>query len=163
MNNNSNIVVDSGGKWGIFMFMGEYHHNIDDKGRLIIPSKFRKELGEKFIVTRGLDGCLFVYPESEWNEIVLKLKKLPFTKKDARSFMRFFLSGATVCEFDKQGRINITSPLATYADLTKECVIIGVSDRLEIWSKTNWEQFFKANEESLSDIAEDLFDSNLDM
>ena len=145
------------------MFIGEHHHNIDDKSRLIIPSKFRKELGETFILTRGLDGCLFVYPENEWASIVEKLKKLPFTKKDARSFMRFFLSGATVCEFDKQGRINITSPLVSYADLAKECVIIGVNDRLEIWSKGNWEKFFKTNEKNLSNIAEDLFDSDLDI
>jgi MraZ protein len=156
-------VVGCGRKWGDIMFMGEYHHNIDDKGRLIIPSKFREELGENFIVTRGLDGCLFVYSKNEWEQIVAKLKTLPFTKKDARSFVRFFLSGATVCEFDKQGRINITSPLATYADLTKECIVIGVNDRLEIWSKANWENFFNSNEENLSDIADHLFESNLDM
>jgi len=154
---NSNIVVGSGEKWGINMFMGEYHHNIDDKGRLIIPSKFRDELGEQFIVTRGLDACLFVYPMNEWNQIISKLKQLPFTKKDARSFMRFFLSGATVCDFDKQGRVNVTSPLIEYADINKECVVIGVNDRLEIWSKSNWENFLNANEANLSDIAEDLF------
>lgn len=159
----SNIVVDSGGKWGIIMFMGEYHHNIDDKGRLIIPSKFREELGETFIITRGLDGCLFVYQNNEWNSIVAKLKQLPFTKKDARSFMRFFLSGATVCEFDNQGRVNITSPLIEYADITKECVVIGVNDRIEIWSKSNWENFFNSNEDKLSDIAEDLFNSDLNV
>ena len=156
-------MADSGTKWGIFMFMGEYHHTIDDKGRLIIPSKFRDELGETFIVTRGLDGCLFVYTQNEWESIVTKLKELPFTKKDARSFVRFFLSGASVCEFDKQGRINITSPLVTYADLTKECVVIGVNDRLEIWSKQNWEKFFDANEDSLSDIAESLFETSLSL
>jgi MraZ protein len=148
----------SGRKWGINMFMGEYHHVIDDKGRLIIPSKFRYELGETFIVTKGLEGCLFVYPKNEWEVIVSKLKTLPFTKKDARTFMRFFLSGATECEFDKQGRINITSPLAEYADLTKECVIIGVNDRLEIWSKEKFDDFFKGNEDNLSDVAENLFD-----
>ena len=154
-------LVFGGKKWGIFMFMGEYHHSIDDKGRLIIPSKFREELGETFIVTRGLDGCLFVYPQTEWNSIVSKLKELPFTKKDARSFVRFFLSGATVCEFDKQGRINITSPLVGYADLAKECIVIGVNDRLEIWSKDNWEKFIQSNEDNLSDIADHLFESNL--
>ncbi|MDD2469502.1 MAG: division/cell wall cluster transcriptional repressor MraZ [Bacilli bacterium] len=143
------------------MLMGEYHHSIDEKGRLIIPSKFRYDLGDKFIVTKGLDGCLFVYPKNEWENIVSKLKVLPFTKKDARVFTRFFLSGATECEFDKQGRINITSPLAGYADLTKECVIIGVNDRLEIWSKQRFEEFFKVNEENLSDVAENLFDTEL--
>ena len=139
------------------MLMGEYHHSIDEKGRLIIPSKFRYELGDKFIITKGLDGCLFVYPKGEWESIVSKLKILPFTKKDARTFMRFFLSGATECEFDRQGRVNITSPLAEYADLTKDCVVIGVNDRLEIWSKDRFENFFKENEENLSDIAENLF------
>ena len=116
------------------MFMGEYHHNIDDKGRLIIPAKFRSELGEKFIITRGLEKCLYVYSESEWNTIVAKLKTLPFTKKDVRTFIRSFFSGATECEFDRQGRINITSPLVSYADIDKECVVIGANDRIEIWS-----------------------------
>lgn len=139
------------------MLMGEYHHNIDDKGRLIIPSKFRTELGEKLIITRGLDKCLFVYSESEWEKIVSKLKTLPFTNKDARNFTRFFLSGATECEFDKQGRINITSPLVTYADLAKECVIIGANDRLEVWSQPSWDDFLFTNEDNLSDIAENLF------
>lgn len=139
------------------MLMGEYHHNIDDKGRLIIPSKFRTELGEKLIITRGLDKCLFIYSESEWEKIVSKLKTLPFTNKDARNFTRFFLSGATECEFDKQGRINITSPLVTYADLAKECVIIGANDRLEVWSQPSWDDFLFTNEDNLSDIAENLF------
>ena len=153
-------MVDSGEKWGIFMLMGEYHHNIDDKGRLILPSKFREDLGEEFVVTRGLEECLFVYPKSEWQKITDQLKSLPFTKKDARSFMRFFLSGATATVFDKQGRINITSLLISYADLKKECVIIGVGDRLEIWSKEKWDAFYDNNKEDLSDIAENLFDSN---
>jgi len=138
--------------------MGEYHHNVDEKNRLIIPSKFRYELGEKFIITRGLDGCLFVYPLTEWNKITEQLNSLPFTKKDARAFMRFFLSGATECEFDRQGRVNIASPLITYANIEKECVIIGVNDRLEIWSKTNWEKFFNDKQDDLSDIAENLFE-----
>lgn len=142
------------------MFMGEYHHNIDEKGRMIIPSKFRYDLGEKFIITRGIDSCLFVYPKNEWTKIISQLNELSFTKKDVRSFQRFFLSGATECEFDKQGRINITSPLAGYADLTKECVVIGVNDRIEIWSKDNFDKFLKENIENLSDIAENLFESN---
>lgn len=144
------------------MFMGEYHYAIDDKGRLTIPSKVRYELGEKFIVTRGLDNCLFIYPKDEWNIIITKYKELPNTK-DARNFMRFFLSGATECEFDKQGRINITTPLIKYADLQKECIIIGVNDRLEVWSKDRWEQFIELNEENLSDIADNLFSSNLNI
>jgi len=142
------------------MFMGEYHHSIDEKGRLIIPSKFRNELGETFIVTRGIEKCLFIYPISEWDKIVAKLKSLPFTKQDARNFTRFFLSGATIVEFDKQGRINISNPLATYANLEKECVIVGVNDRLEIWSLDSWNMFFQDNQENLSDIAENLFSSD---
>lgn len=139
------------------MFMGEYHHNIDDKGRLIIPAKFRSELGEKFIITRGLEKCLYVYSESEWNTIVAKLKTLPFTKKDVRTFIRSFFSGATECEFDRQGRINITSPLVSYAGIDRECVVIGANDRLEIWSEKGWNDFFLENEEKIEDIAENLF------
>ena len=142
------------------MFMGEYHHNIDDKGRLIIPAKFRSELGEKFIITRGLEKCLYVYSESEWNTIVAKLKTLPFTKKDVRTFIRSFFSGATECEFDRQGRINITSPLVSYAGITIECVIIGVNDRIEIWSETELGNFLNNNAEKLEDIAENLFDGD---
>ena len=139
------------------MFMGEFHHNIDEKGRLVIPNKFRLELGERFIITRGLEKCLYAYSISEWNNIVDKLKKLPFTKKDARTFIRSFFSGAAECEFDRQGRINITSPLVSYADLTKECVVIGANDRFEIWGKANWDNFFEENSEKLEDIAENLF------
>ena len=139
------------------MFMGEFHHNIDEKGRLVIPNKFRLELGERFIITRGLEKCLYAYSISEWNNIVSKLKQLPFTKKDARTFIRSFFSGAAECEFDRQGRINITSPLVSYADLSKECVIIGANDRLEIWGKANWDNFFEENSEKLEDIAENLF------
>jgi len=158
-------VVHSGARWlkvGDFMFMGEYHHSIDDKGRLIIPAKIRNELGEKFIITRGLDNCLFIYPLNEWNNIITNYKQLP-NIKDARNFMRFFLSGATECEFDKQGRLKIPSPLIDFAHLEKDCVIIGVNDRLEIWSNLNWESFIKDNEASLSDIADNLFASNLNL
>ena len=115
------------------MLIGEYHHNIDEKGRLIIPAKFREEIGNSFVVTKGLDGCLFVYSLVEWEKIINKLKTLPFTKKDARTFSRFFLASATVCEFDRQGRINLMNSLTLYAGLKKECAIIGVNDRLEIW------------------------------
>lgn len=156
-------MVDSGKKWRkvvIAMFMGEYHYSIDDKGRITIPSKFRYELGENFIVTRGLDNCLFVYPKQEWNNIITKYRELPNTK-NARDFMRFFLSGATECEFDRQGRINVSAPLMKYADLNKECVIIGVNDRLEVWSKDRWTNFIETNEENLSDIADSLFSSQL--
>ena len=148
-------MVESG---GYAMFMGEYHHNIDEKGRLIMPSKFRYDLGETFVITRGIDSCLFVYPMSTWNKITDKLNELSFTKKDVRSFQRFFLSGATICEFDKQGRINIASPLTSYAELTKECVVIGVNDRIEIWSKEKFDNFLNDNIENVADIAEHLFE-----
>ena len=150
-------------KWvkvGDFMFMGEYHHTIDDKGRLTIPSKIRYELGESFVVTRGLDGCLFVYPKNTWDKIVSKYQELP-NVKDARNFMRFFLSGASTLEFDKQGRINIASPLMKYADLNKDCTIIGVGHRLEIWSEERWNKFISENEDNLSEIADNLFSGNL--
>ncbi len=156
-------MVAGGKKWGIYMFMGEYHHSIDDKGRLIIPAKFRSELGDKFIITRGIENCLFAYPEKRWEEIVHKLESLPFTKKDARNFTRFFLSGATVAEFDKQGRVNITSPLINYAGIEKECIIIGTGDRLEIWSEDAWNSFFNSASINMSDIAENLFNESVDL
>lgn len=143
------------------MFMGEYHHTVDAKGRMIIPAKFRENLGESFVITRGLDQCLFGYPMSEWKTVEEKLKQLPLTKKDARAFTRFFFSGATECELDKQGRVNIASPLLQYAQLEKECVVIGVSNRIEIWSKDKWESFVEDSEDSFAEIAENLVDFDL--
>lgn len=147
-------MVESG---GYIMFMGEYHHNIDDKGRLVLPSKFRSGLGEQFIVTRGLEKCLYVYSIAEWKKIEEQLNTLPFTRKDARTFIRTFFSGATECEFDRQGRTCITSPLVSYAGLSKECVVIGVNDRIEIWDADEWRKFLDDNSEKLEDIAENLF------
>ena len=144
----------------IYMLMGEYHHNIDDKLRLIIPSSFREQLGNQVVITRGLENSLFVYSIIEWQKIIDKFKELPFTKQDARGFMRIFLSGATICEFDKQGRIKLTEPLKTYASLKKECCIIGVSDRLEIWDNEAWSAYFNKNKKDLSDLADHLFDVN---
>lgn len=145
------------------MLMGEFHHNLDDKGRIIVPSRLREELGENIIVTRGLENCLFIYSENEWAKVVSKLKTLPFTKKDARSFTRMFLSGATNAEFDKQGRIKIAIPLLEYAELQKECVIIGVNDRLEIWSKERWNSFMNVASENLSDLADHLFETDFEV
>ena len=156
-------MAQSGEKWGINMLQGEYRHNIDEKGRVIIPSKIRSEMGEKIVITRGLDGCLFGYNEKNWDIIMNKLNTLPFTKRDARNFTRFLTSGAITLEFDKQGRINIPSYLNQYASLSHEVVIIGVVDRIEIWSSDNWEEFMKNNVESLSDISENLFNSNFDL
>lgn len=141
---------------GDYMFMGEYHHTMDEKGRLTIPSKIRYELGEEFVITRGLDGCLFIYKTSSWNELVDSYKTLP-NIKDARNFMRFFLSGASKIGFDKQGRINISAPLIKYADLKKDCTIIGVGDRLEIWSQEKWNDFINENIDDLSDTYDSLF------
>ena len=145
------------------MFIGEYHHTIDDKGRIIIPAKFRDELGSSFIVTRGIEACLFVYPNGNWDKICEKLNSLPFTRKDARVFNRFFMSGATNVELDKQGRINISAPLVSYANLTKECVVIGTGDRLEIWSQDDWNSFFNSNKDSMSDIADNLFNESVSL
>lgn len=144
------------------MLIGEYHHNIDEKGRLIIPAKFREEIGESFVVTKGLDGCLFVYSLVEWEKIVNKLKKLPFTKKDSRVFSRFFLASATVCEFDRQGRINLMNSLTLYAGLKKECAIIGVNDRLEIWDLDKFNNLMKENEKELDEISENLFSGDFE-
>ena len=136
------------------MFMGEYNHTIDTKGRLIIPSKFREALGEEFVVTKGLDGCLFVYDNKEWSNFEEKLKSLPLTNKDARQFVRFFLAGATLAEVDKQGRILIPGVLREFAALEKEVVLIGVGSRVEIWSKDRWEQ--EASYEDVEEIAEHM-------
>ena len=140
--------------------MGEFHPNLDTKGRLILPAKIRENLGEKFIITKGIDKCLFVYPLNEWESIIQKYRELPNTK-EARDFMRFFLSGASECEFDRLGRINISEPLLKYASLNRECVIIGVNERLEIWNKDLWDNFVLENEKNFSSIADHLFETNV--
>lgn len=143
------------------MLMGEFQHNIDAKGRIIIPAKLREDLGAKFVITRGLDGCVFGYPLENWEKIQEKLKQLPLAKKEARAFIRFFYSAAAEAEIDKQGRINIPSTLVDYASLEKECLVLGVSDRIEIWSKTKWESVSSEIEESFEEIAEDMLDFGL--
>lgn len=143
------------------MFMGEFKHNIDGKGRLIVPSKLRENLGETFVVTRGMDGCLFGYTLEGWKQLEEKMKDMPLTKKDARTFVRFFYSAATECEIDKQGRINIPANLRKFAGLEKPCVVIGVSDRIEIWSQEKWDQFSEEAAENFDDIAENLIDFGL--
>ena len=120
------------------MFMGEYNHTVDQKGRLIVPSKFRELLGDEFVVTKGLDGCLFVYPNEEWKNIEEKFRTVPLTTKDSRKFSRFFFAGAATCEVDKQGRILIPPVLREFADLQKDIVSVGVLNRIEIWSKDRW-------------------------
>ena len=143
------------------MFIGEYHHNIDDKGRIAIPSKYRDILGNSFVITRGIEHCIYVYPNDTFNHIVTKLESLPFTKKDARAFTRFFMSGATAIELDKQGRVNIPSPLITYANLFKKCVIVGTGDRLEIWNEEAFNEFMSSCNDEMSDIAENLFEEKI--
>lgn len=121
------------------MFMGEYNHTIDAKGRLIIPSRFREKLGSEFVVTKGLDGCLFVYSNEEWAGIEEKFRNIPLTTKDARKFSRFFFAGAAVCEVDRQGRILLPQMLREFADLQKEVILAGVLNRIEIWSRERWQ------------------------
>ena len=136
------------------MFMGEYNHTIDPKGRLIIPSKFREALGDTFVVTKGLDGCLFVYDNEEWNAFEEKLKSLPITNKEARQFVRFFLAGAAEVEVDKQGRILVPNILREFAQISKDVVLIGVASRIEIWSKERFEGM--AAYEDMDEIAEHM-------
>lgn len=142
------------------MFMGEFHQRLDEKGRITIPVKMRNDLGENFIVTRGLDGCIFIYPKEEWQKIITQYKELPNTK-ETRTFLRAFLSCASEMNMDKQGRMNITSPLIEWASLNKEVVIIGVNERLEVWSKEIWENYLDESKESFSDIADRLFQTSM--
>lgn len=137
-------------------FFGEYEHNIDDKGRLTIPSKFRDSLGQSFMLTKGIDCCLFVFPMESWNAFEAKLKALPISDKDARDFTRFFFAGASECSLDRQGRISIPANLRRYAKLNKETRIIGVSDRLEIWSSDNWEAYNNLDAGAIADKMAEL-------
>ncbi|MBQ8379648.1 MAG: division/cell wall cluster transcriptional repressor MraZ [Clostridia bacterium] len=123
------------------MLLGEYRHNVDVKGRVSVPSKFRNDLGQTFVITKGLDNCLFMYSKQEWETFELKLKELPLTNQDARSFVRFFFAGAAECEVDKQGRINIPQNLREYANIQKDVVIVGVATRAEIWDSENWNKY----------------------
>ncbi len=142
------------------MFYGEYRHTIDEKGRLFIPSKFRTTLKEKFIdrffVTRGLDRCLFVFTENEWNVLTQKFKELPITQKNLRSFARLFFSGAFEAACDKQGRIILPGNLMQYASIQKDVTVIGVSNRFEIWDEKIWGGFSKDSLHSYEKIAEEL-------
>ena len=141
------------------MFMGDYNHTVDTKGRLIIPSKFRELLGDEFIVTKGLDGCLFVFPQDEWQAFEEKLRTLPLTQKGARQFTRFFVAGATPCELDKQGRILLPATLREFAGLDKDVVLAGMLNRIEIWSKAKWAENNACDD--MDDIAEQMSDLGL--
>lgn len=141
------------------MFMGEYNHSIDPKGRIIVPAKFRESLGDAFVVTQGLDGCLFVYPEEEWQAFEEKLKTLPMANKDARKFVRFFLAGAAQLEVDKQGRILLPATLRRFAGLEKDCAFVGVGSRVEIWDKDRWET--STTYDDMDEIAEHMMELGL--
>lgn len=138
------------------MLIGEYEHSVDVKGRLIMPAKLREEIGEKFIVTKGLDGCLFVFSLKEWDLFQEKLRALPVSNKNARDFSRFFLAGAIECEIDKQGRFLISGNLREFASLDKDVVIIGVTTRLEIWNKEKWKNYSSDENISAEEIAENM-------
>ncbi len=136
------------------MLIGEYEHSLDVKGRIIMPSKFRDDIGDKFIVTKGLDGCLFAFSKDEWKKFEDKLSTLPISNKDARAFTRFFFAGAIDCELDKQGRFLISSNLREFAGFVKDVVIVGMNSRIEIWSKEKWEDC--NNNLSADEIAEKM-------
>ena len=138
------------------MLMGEYEHTLDAKGRISMPAKLRKDMGDTFILTKGLDGCLFAFSQEEWLNFETKLKSLPLSDKNARNFVRFFLSGATECEIDKQGRFLISSNLREYANLEKEAVITGVGTRIEIWNKDKWKSYNSDENISADEIAENM-------
>ncbi|MBP2653101.1 MAG: mraZ [Firmicutes bacterium] len=140
------------------MFMGEYLHTIDNKGRLTFPVKFREGLGETFIATKGLDNCLFVYTQEEWAILEEKLKKLPMAKPEARAFVRFFFAGAAEVQCDKQGRVLLPPNLREYARLDKDVIVIGVSSRIEIWGKEAWDEYNNQIAPEVTKIAENLVD-----
>ncbi|MBE6098542.1 MAG: division/cell wall cluster transcriptional repressor MraZ [Anaerovibrio sp.] len=140
------------------MLMGEYMHSIDAKGRVILPADFRAELGDTFIVTKGLDGCLFIYAQSEWDQLSEKLRQLPLAKTEARAFVRFFFAGARQVELDKQGRFLVPATLRQHASLQKDVVLIGVSSRIEVWSKEEWLKYNEDINPAVSAIAETLAD-----
>lgn len=141
------------------MFMGEYNHTIDAKGRMIMPSKFREQLGGEFVVTKGLDGCLFVYPMTEWHTIEEKFREIPLTSKDARKFLRFFFGGAATCEVDKQGRILVPPVLREYAGLEKDVVTTGAFNRIEIWDKEKWQN--DCTYDDMDEVAEHMAELGL--
>ncbi|HBK52482.1 division/cell wall cluster transcriptional repressor MraZ [Syntrophomonas wolfei] len=140
------------------MFLGEYQHSLDEKGRITIPAKFREEIGYKFVATKGLDNCIFLYPQDEWQLIEKKLRSLPFTRADVRSFVRFFFSGAAELDLDRQGRSVLPLNLREYAGIDRDVIIIGVGTRVEIWSIEKWTDYNENAQSSYEEIAESLVD-----
>ena len=141
------------------MLTGEFNHSIDSKGRLIIPSKLRESLGEHFVITKGMDGCLFLYPDNEWKAFEEKLRALPLTNKNARTFSRFFVAGATTCELDRQGRILVPQTLREFAGLEKDVVLTGNLNRIEVWSKEKWNEI--CDYDDMDSIAESMQDMGI--
>ena len=145
------------------MFRGDYSHTVDAKGSLIIPLKFREQLGEECIATRGLDGCLFIFESGEWEAYEEKLRKLPMTNKNARSFVRFLSGGATPCEFDKQGRILLPATLRKFAGIEKDVILAGLPNRIEVWSEQKWNENNNYEEIDMDEIAGHLTELGLDI
>ena len=141
------------------LFMGEYSHTIDAKGRLIVPAKFREGLGEHFVVTKGLDGCLYAYSDEAWEELVSKLKALPQSRRDSRRIIRYFMAGATDAEYDKQGRILLPASLRKHANLTKEVTLVGAGNRVEIWDTALWNE---EEPDNIEEMAESLGELGFD-
>jgi MraZ protein len=138
------------------MFLGEFRHSVDTKGRVILPAKFRDALKDGVVVTRGLENCLWIFSKTGWVQIEDGIRKLSLTKNNARKFARLLLSGASEEQLDRQGRISLPPQLREHAGLNRDIVIIGVSDRIEVWSRENWEKYSKEAEESFADVAEEL-------
>lgn len=148
--------VKNGKKWEIFMFLGTYYHSIDDRGRISVPKKFRDELGGVAIVTRGLDGCLFLFTREAWTKVEQKILSVPLTRADARSFARLVLSGAMEVALDRLGRILLPKYLSEFANLTSEVAILGVGERIELWAKSKWESYSQNLESKGEEVAERL-------
>lgn len=140
------------------MLFGEYSHSLDTKGRLAIPAKLREGLGDKIVITKGLDGCLFVYDMEEWKKLEDKLAAMPMTRKNSRDFVRFLFSGACESELDKQGRVSLPVNLRLHASLERDCVIIGVGKRAEIWDAAKWLAYNETSAEDVNALAEELAD-----
>lgn len=138
------------------MFLGEFSHSIDEKGRLAIPKKFRVELQKGLIITRGLDNCLFVFPDTEWQKLADQLKKLPLTQANARAFVRLMFAGASEEELDKQGRMIIPQFLRDYAAIEKNVIVAGLMNRVEIWAEGKWNAYKQSAEKKHTDLAEQL-------
>ncbi|MGN8913798.1 division/cell wall cluster transcriptional repressor MraZ [Anaerofustis butyriciformans] len=143
------------------MLIGEYNHTVDSKGRVSVPAKFRNELGDSFIMCKGLDKCIWVYPQDAWKELAAKIKSLPTTDRNARRFSRFILGSACECSPDKQGRTNVSQPLREYAGITKDIVVVGVEDKVEIWDKAQWDSFNDMSDDDINDVAQEMYEAGI--